>query len=466
MQNVGCLFVICCFPTGTCVAQANAADSRRPNVVFVLVDDLGYGDLSCFSRDALCQTPNIDRLAAEGIQFTQFYVNSPICSASRAAFLTGKYPARAHIHGHLNSRQYNAALGQNDFLSPDLPCLPRVLQKAGYATGHFGKWHLGGGRDVDDAPWPTAYGFHESLVGAEGLGDRILPRQYGQLSQQSGQLGNGGARYVDLHTATQVYVDRAVDFITMHQAKPFFVQVWLNDVHTPYHPAPDVLARTRKLYPGRNAQQHRFMATLEEMDRHIGRLIKATDAATLAENTLFLLASDNGPDSRTPGSTAEFRGCKWSLYEGGIRMPLLARWKGKTPGGIVDHQSLLAAIDFFPTLCHLADITTDQLDLDGVDISDALFGRPVAREQSLYWEYGRELVQSDGRILFPPSDLKSPTLAIRMGKWKLLLNADGSEVELYDIISDRREEKNVALDKPAVSRALQQKLLSWKKTLP
>ena len=466
MRKTVCSILIFLIAVDDDLATAAAQDSVPPNIIFLLIDDLGFGDLSCYSDDTLCTTPHIDRLANDGIRFTQFYVNSPICSASRSAFLTGRYPPRNGIHGHLNSRRGNAALGQDDFLSPQSPSLPRILQQAGYATGHFGKWHLGGGRDVDDAPRPAEYGFAESLVGAEGLGDRILPNEYGRLSQMSAQLGHGRIRFVELHQVTRMYMNRALTFIKAAQGQPFYVQIWMTDVHTPYHPAPQVLNEINELFPERTEQEQRFIATLRELDRQVGQFADAVDELGLAESTLILLASDNGPDPNAPGSTADFHGGKWSLYEGGIRMPLIARWKNTIPAGHVDRESVLAAIDVLPTLGHLAGASTQGLDLDGIDFSDALVGRSIRRTQPVYWEYGRDAVQPGGRILLPPEHLRSPTLAIRRGRWKLLANADSRNVELYDLVVDHREQNNVVSERPVLAEELRKRLMAWKKTLP
>ena len=163
-----------------CLSQADAAPAK-PNVVFVLIDDMGWGDFSCFgNQDA--QTPNADRLASEGIRFSQFYVNSPICSPSRCAFMTGQFPQRWRITSYLNNRADNARRGVANWLDPKANTLARLLHDAGYATGHFGKWHLGGQRDVDDAPPITDYGFDESLTNFEGMGAKLLP-----LTQKPGQ---------------------------------------------------------------------------------------------------------------------------------------------------------------------------------------------------------------------------------------------------------------------------------------
>ncbi len=164
-----------------------AAPAKRPNIILILADDLGYGDLSCYGGEIA--TPNLDRLAREGVRFTQAYAAAPICSPSRVAITTGQYPARHLIFSFLDSRARNRALGMRDYLDPNAPSMARTFQRAGYATAHFGKWHMGGGRDVGDAPLPQGYGFDESLTSFEGLGDRVLPP--GKLSEMSARLDAG-----------------------------------------------------------------------------------------------------------------------------------------------------------------------------------------------------------------------------------------------------------------------------------
>ena len=191
------------------LTSVGQAQTPRPNIIFVLIDDLGYGDFSCTGNKDV-QTENIDRLAAEGIRFTQFYVSSPICSPSRAAFLTGQYPARYRMHSSLNNRAENKRRGMPDWLDPNAPSIARTLKQAGYATAHVGKWHLGGGRDVGDAPLPQAYGFYESLTSFEGLGDRLLITGDG-LSNQNAKLGNGKITWLEKYELTRAYVDRSID---------------------------------------------------------------------------------------------------------------------------------------------------------------------------------------------------------------------------------------------------------------
>lgn len=440
-----------------------AADSK-PNILFILIDDMGHGDLSC-TGNTEASTPNMDRLAREGLRFTQFHVSSPICSPSRVAFTTGQHPQRWRISSYLNNREANRRRGMADFLDPKAPAIARAFKAAGYATGHFGKWHMGGGRDVGDAPLPQAYGWDESLTSFEGLGDRILPP--GNLSKQSEKLGRGSIRWVEKHEQTGIYVDHAIDFLRRHQDQPCYVHLWLDDVHDAHAPRPESLARfTGK---GRSEADRKFFAVLEDMDRELGRLFKALDELGLAGNTLILLTSDNGPTAwpsyykqgiEPPGSTAGDRGRKWSLYEGGIRMPLIARWPGKVPAGKVDDTTVMAAIDFFPSLCQLAHVAPpDGVKFDGEDFSGALLGRPQPRSHPLFWRYDMDL--KPGR----EPDI-SPPLAIRDGNWKLLMNADGSGVELYDLAADPRESKNLAEARPAVAKRLASKLKDWKEAMP
>ncbi|MEO8496280.1 MAG: sulfatase-like hydrolase/transferase, partial [Planctomycetota bacterium] len=369
-------------------------NDRPPNVVLVLIDDLGYGDLSCTGNEDV-QTTNLDRLAADGIRLTQFYVNSPICSPSRVACTTGQYPGRHLINSYLNSRERNQRQGMANFLDPNAPCIARAFQQAGYATAHFGKWHMGGGRDVDDAPLPQAYGFDESLVSFEGLGDRILPP--GGLSKQSEALGRGEIRHVQKHEMTGIYVDRSIDFIQRNKDRSFYLHLWLNDVHDSHEPSAEQLKQFESASD--NPYVQKFYAVLAEMDRQVGRLIDEIDRLGLGEETLIVVTSDNGPTAwlsyekagyDAPGSTAGMRGRKWSLYEGGIRMPLIARWRGKIPSGTVDETSVMAAVDLFPTFCSLAGVATPEVEFDGVAMGEALLGKPQVRSKPIVWEYGRD----------------------------------------------------------------------------
>lgn len=434
----------------------------------VFIDDMGWGDLGCYGNPDI-KTPNIDALAAGGIRFEQFYVASPICSPSRVAVTTGQFPARHKINSYLNSRARNAARGMVDFLDPAVPAIARTFQSAGYATAHFGKWHMGGGRDVDDAPLPQSYGFSESLVSFEGLGDRILQAQNHGLSAQSAKLGHGRITYVEKHKNTETYVNRSIDFIRRNQETPFYLHLWLNDVHDPFKPTQLQLERFKQYSDNKYLQQ--YYAVMDEMDRQLGRLFDHITASGLSEQTIIVVCADNGPTAwarykregfDAPGWTGGLRGRKWSLYEGGIREPLIVSWPDKIKPGQVDKTSLVNAVDFFPTFCQLAGIKPPDVDWDGIDFSPALLEKPLQRQKPMYWEYGR-----NPSYLRPaePSD-RSPVLAVRDGAWKLLMNADGTGVELYNLNQSIDESANLVDVHADVADRLYKDLMAWKNSLP
>ena len=461
------------------VQLVTADEPSSPNIVMIFIDDMGYADLSCYGNPDI-ETPNIDRLAAEGMKFTQFTVASPICSPSRVGVTTGQYPARHRINSYLNNRRRNRERGMQDFLDPTVPTIARTFQNAGYTTAHFGKWHMGGGRDVDDAPLPRAYGFDEHLVAFEGLGDRLLIDNPGQR-KQAAALGRGNITWVQKHEKTPIYVDRSIDFITRHKEQPFYLHLWLNDVHDAFFPTEDQLAKFEEFSDNPYVQQ--YYAVIDAMDHDLGRLIDAIDELGLGEKTVIVLCSDNGPTAwaryeregyDAPGSTGGHRGRKWSLYEGGIREPLIVRWKGHVPAGQENRLTAVTAVDLFPTFCGLAGIDADAAlkeqhverpaaeYFDGVDMSGVFLGAEIERETPIFWEYGR-----DASYLKPalPID-QSPNLAVRDGKWKLLMNADGSRVELYDLNSPWREYYNRAAEFPETRDDLIALLNGWKQSLP
>lgn len=444
---------------GTCAA-AGAAD--RPNVLFILVDDMGWGDLAA-NGGAGVPTPDLDQLASEGTRFTQFYVASPICSPSRCGFITGQFPSRWRITSFLQTRAGNRACEQADFLDPQAPSFVRAFQKAGYATAHVGKWHLGGGRDVTDAPKFAAYGYdlglgtYESPEPAAALGAKSQPWSTETEPQQ-----------VKRHDRTRWMVDETLAFAKKSAAQPWLIDLWLDDVHTPYTPSD-----MQKSVAGEGTGTAEYRAVLRETDREIGRLMDGLRAAGLEKNTLVVLAGDNGPQpSFERKRTGGMRGMKWSLYEGGIRTPLLARWPGVIPAGVVNDTTVVGAVDFFPTLCALAGVPVPaEVKFDGEDLSAVFRGSSQTRRAPLLWEYGRKPAgEADKGIrTFPyPKEpgATSPNVAIRDGKWKLLINADGSGAELYDLASDRNETHNLATDQPEIAARLSAAALAWRKSLP
>ncbi len=446
-------------------AQRAGAKPRRPNVIFVVVDDLGYADLSSYGNTRV-RTENIDRLAAGGIRFSQFYVNSPICSPSRTALTTGQYPARWRITSYLDSREMNSRRGMAQFLDPKAPTLARFLSTAGYRTGHFGKWHMGGGRDVGEAPLITEYGFHASLTQFEGLGDRILPifdahdgtpASKSDLGIASEKLGRGEVTWVDRCQVTRAFVERALKFIKEAEAegRPFYMNLWPDDVHSPFLPP----AHLR----GDGSKRALYEGVLVNMDAQLGPLFGYVRGnPRLRDNTLIIFISDNGHEPGA-GSAGHLHGAKGMLYEGGIRAQLIVWGPGLIPPrkrGTWNHTSVLSSVDLVHSLLRLAGADPRHpANFDGVEISAALLGKATtARTRPLFWKRPPDRPG-------PPED-RWPDLAVREGKWKLLVQEDGTRPQLYDILRDPSESTNLAARHPRIVERLRKSVLAWNETLP
>jgi arylsulfatase A-like enzyme len=416
-----------------------AARRQRPNIIFIYTDDLGFADLSCCGGKFV-ETTNLDRLAGEGVHFTKFYTASPICSPSRVGVSTGMFPSRWSINNYLHTREANRKTDSVDWLDPKAPTLARTLQNAGYSTGHFGKWHMGGGRDVQDAPEPREYGFDESLTQFEGMGPRIDPE-------------------MPRNQITATFINRALQFIRKNKEKPFYVNLWPMDVHNPFVPDPATYVRTTD----QQKQRQDFCLVLKEYDRQMGRFLSEISALGLDENTLVLFTGDNGPNPALNGErTGGLRGAKASLYEGGIREPLFARWKGVIPSGRRDDTTVLTGVDFLPTLAQIAQVPLPAgAALDGEDLSHAILRKPQVRHKAVFWEYCRN-------VAYPaePTSNKSPNLAIRDGRWKFLVHADGNHSELYNLDADPNETTDLAEQEQAMAQRLKQRLLAWRRSLP
>lgn len=441
-------------PAPVPVEPVSQAPARQPNILFILIDDMGFGDLS-LTGNRLAATPNIDALAREGMVMTQFYTAAPICSPSRAGFMTGRFPARDRFVTFIHDRERNAAFGQADWLDPQLANLPRTLHQAGYATGHFGKWHLGGGRNIGEAPLPAAYGFDESYTQFEGLGPRVLPSDItNPLGKQSAALGKGPVDWLPRAQVTARFVDRTLDFVGRSKDRPWFAQLWLDDVHTPWIPSAAQLEAVKG--KGRTPREEKFLAVLVAMDAEIGRLVAGLRKAGELDDTLIVFTSDNGPTvgAETPGSAGPYRGKKASLYEGGVRQPLIVRWPGHAAAGGRDAKSVAQAVDLFPTLARIAGAPKPR-GVDGIDIGAAWRGEPLAARPDLYSHVAR-----------PGAEAFGPLYSIRSGPWKLLMNADGSGAELYDIDADPQEIRDRKADSPKVRRTLSGKLAKWIASLP
>lgn len=431
----------------TAATVAGAASPPRPNIVFIFADDWGWGDLSSHGHPWL-MTPHLDRLAREGTDFQQFNVLNPVCSPSRAAAMTGHFPARYGIHQHFASPPQNLARAMPDWLDPRAPTVARFFQQAGYRTAHFGKWHLTN-RDTHGAPTPAAYGFDEFAV------------------------FNGGAETAsaDLHATPE----NAATFIRANKDRSFFVNVWLHESHLPHVPTPASMEKWSHL----DEQKRVYAAVITDGDNAVGRVLDALEAAGVAQNTLVIFSTDNGPESTAAkssqgasdadagvtgyggyysvGSSGGLRGQKRSLFEGGVRVPFIVRWPGHTPAGAKNDTTVVTAVDLLPTLCAAAGVTPPvSYRGDGENLLAAFNGQPVRRTRPIFWEWTGKAAEPDWW----------PRLAVREGEWKLALTGDGKRIELHRLPADRAEAVNVAPDHPEIVARLTALALEWKATLP
>ncbi|MHC4725947.1 MAG: sulfatase family protein [Planctomycetota bacterium] len=434
----------------SCAFAGNRSVKRkRPNFMFIFADDLGWGDLGCYGNSQI-KTPNLDRLAKNGTLFTQFYVNGSVCSPSRTSIMTSHFPSRHRVHGHFATNKQNNARGMPNWLDPKAYTVTGLLKNNGYTTGHFGKWHLGSG---DGSPTPGDYGIDEHFT----------------RSSSGPQLEGASDKYFRAKS-TGLIVDRTIEFIEKNHDKPFYVNVWTLVPHATLHPTDEQMKPYERYAPRGvpyKGVKQIYYASVTDMDRQIGRLIKKIDELGLADNTLIAFSSDNGPEDLQIrnavhsgiGNTGPFRGRKRSLYEGGIRMPFIARWSGHIPAGRIDNTSIIAGVDWLPTVCSLAKVKIPgNLNPDGEDMSTALLGKTRKRTKPLMWEWRFRI--------FGDMVHKCPMLAIRDKNWKLLMNPDRSRIELYDIVKDPTELDNVADQYPNIVKKLSQQLLKWQKTLP
>ncbi|MFN7449360.1 MAG: sulfatase [Pirellula sp.] len=422
-------------------------DAEKPNIVFIFADDWGWGDLSCHGSTWL-KTPNIDRLAKEGIDFEQFNVLNPVCSPSRTALMTGLYPSRFCINQHFAAPEQNRQRNMPDWLDAQATTLPRLLQSAGYSTGHFGKWHLTN-RETFGAPTPDAYGYNEAKV------------------------FNGGAEWPS--AKVDETANNTIDFIQRHQSKPFFINVWLHESHTPHAPSKDSMLQHSTL----DEQKQVYAAVISDGDKAVGKIMDVLKDTGLEQNTIVLFSSDNGPEwtakSKKPlstdahanvtgydtyysiGETNGLRGRKRSLFEGGVRVPFLVRWPSKAPAGMKNSDTVLTAVDLLPTLCAAAGVhVADSVKRDGENLLPALLGKSIARTRPIFWKWtGRGMDQDYW-----------PRLAVRDGDWKLLISDDPERTELFDLRLDRSESMDVSKQHPDVVNRLSSLAIEWSSTLP
>ncbi|MBW3542836.1 MAG: sulfatase, partial [Planctomycetes bacterium] len=398
-------------------AEALAAPPAKPNVVLILADDLGWADLGCYGN-AFNETPHIDRLAQQGVRFTQFYAG-PVCSPTRANLQSGRDQARFGITQHIPGHRRPFARLIDPVVASHLPLevetFAERLRTAGYATGYFGKWHLGGtGYSPQQQGWDTVL---------ECKGNTLPPKLTG---------GTGTRRTAEFLT------EKAIAFIETHRERPFLLQVSHFAVHIPLSTTPELLAkyRAKKPVPGYPCLPE-YAGLLEELDRSVGRLVAAVDELGLTERTLILFLSDNGglehqQNGAVVTSNAPLRGEKGTLYEGGLRVPAIARWSGVTRAGTTCDMPV-STMDVYPTLLELAGVSPiANQQPDGVSLAGLLKNPEAALgRDTLYWH-------------LPHYHHSTPAGAIRRGDWKLIEFFEDGRLELYNLRNDPAEQDNLA----------------------
>ncbi|GMU21913.1 MAG: sulfatase [Phycisphaerae bacterium] len=412
--------------------QSLTAD-RPPNIMVILADDLGYGDLSSYGARDL-RTPNIDRLVNGGIRFDNFYANCPLCSPTRAALLTGRYPDLVGVPGVIR-REDESDWGSLGYLSPRAVTLPQLLKSAGYQTALFGKWHLG----YEPPNTPNARGFDLFQGWLGGMMDDFYKHRRKGVNDM-----RHDERSIDPEGhATELFTRWAIDYLKRPPREPFFLCLAHVAPHKPIQPPREWLQRVKERDPRLSEKRARLVALIEHLDEGIGQVMKALHDTGLAENTLVVFASDNGGELDAGADNGSLRAGKWALYEGGIKVPLCAVWPGRIGPGSRSHEIMLM-MDLFPTLLDAAGVSIDHA-IDGRSFLPVWLNRgPAPARQDVLF------VRREGG----PRHGAQAIYAVRRGDWKLLQSAPFSPLELYNLQQDPREEHDLA----AANRPIVQEL--------
>ncbi len=442
MKAILCLIILIIAYSAAC-----AGNSKSPNIILILADDLGINQLGCYGSDYY-ETPNLDRMAAEGMRFTQAYTAAPVCSPVRASIQTGKHPAGLHLTNFIPG---NGTADTAHFEVPDwrkyLPLnettIAEALKTQGYATAHFGKWHLSKEKTPPGSLShnPDEQGYDESFVTykpGDGMGK---PWQDAEN---------------DPHNV-YVITRMGLDFIERHQSVPFFLMLSHNSIHTPLKDKATLIKKYSQK-PGHELPENNpiIAAMMETLDASVGRVLNRVQDLGLAENTLVVFYSDNGGLARVNKQTP-LRSGKASLYEGGIRVPLIAHWPGKVAAG-GESDELITSNDLFPTFSEISG--ADSKDIDGLSFLPVLKGKKDLDRDTLYWHFPH----------FHPSG-EGPSGAIRQGNYKLIewydpkFSNKEKRLELYDLFQDPGEANDLSDQMPEQTKQLAEKLDLWRTRL-
>ena len=437
--------------SATLLAARRSADAAptKPNIVFILIDDLGWADLGCYGSEYY-ETPHIDRLARQGMRFTQAYAACPACSPTRASILTGKHPARLRLTDWIPGwHRKGAKLDPpkwRKFLGTEEVTVAEALKAAGYATAAIGKWHLGGKPHS-----PERHGFDLNIAGSHiGLPPSYF-HPYGKGAQGVPGLADGkpGEYLTDRLTA------EAERFIESSRDRPFFLYLCHYAVHTPIQAKSDLIEKYRERKGSKGQASPAYAAMVESVDQSVGRIMAKLDALGLADDTLVIFFSDNGGLVRKQAtSNAPLRSGKGFAYEGGVRVPLIVRWpRAVRPGSIC--REAVASTDFYPTLLEIAHVAGDaehNEHLDGASILPLLRQSGKLGRRTLYWHYPH--YNPIGGV---------PYGAVREGDWKLIEFFEDGRLELYNLKDDLGETTNLAARAPDRAAGLRARLDAWRK---
>jgi len=413
------------FP-GSCAA------AERPNILCILVDDLGYGDLSSFGAPDL-HSPNIDRLVAAGMRFDSFYANCPVCSPTRASLLSGRYPELVGVPGVIRTHADN----NWGYLDPDAVLLPDLLGGAGYHTAIVGKWHLG--LDAGSQPTQRGFAFFHGYLG-DMMDDYYNHRRHGinYMRRDETEIDPTGH-------ATDLFSEWACEYLRgqADEEAPFFLYLAYNAPHTPIQPPPEWVARVQQREPDITQQRARLVALIEHLDDGIGRVLETLDETGLSNKTLVVFTSDNGGQSSVGANNGPLRDGKGSMYEGGLKVPFCAVWPGRIPAGSRSDRIALT-MDLYPSFCEAAGVAI-QHPIDGRSILPTLLGRDQPAEPRDHFFIRREGGQQYGGLTIS---------AVRRGEWKLLQNSPFGPQELFNLAEDPLENNDLRQTAPGKFREL------------
>jgi len=430
-------------------AADKPAVAGRPNFVFILIDDLGWADVGCFGSK-LYETPNIDRLAEQGMRFTDGYAACAVCSPTRASIMTGKYPARLHItdwiagEGDAPSHRLKVPDWQK-FLPLSETTVAKALKSAGYTTASIGKWHLGG-----PEYYPEHHGFDRNIAGTHFGHPTSYFWPYEGKSHTVAGLKPGGKEGEYL---TDRLTTEAEKFIEESKDKPFFLYFPHYGVHTPLMARPDKLAKYKAKTPTGEQKNATYAAMVESVDDSVGRILKKLDELKLADNTVIVFMSDNGGLWPQATSNLPLRAGKGFPYEGGFREPLIIKWPGSMKPGSTCGVPV-SSIDFYPTLLEIAGVAQPNK-VDGVSLVPLLKQTGAIERDALYWHYPHYWRGNGVR----------PFGVVRAGDWKLIEFYEDMSIELYNLKDDLGESRDLAKDNPAKAAELRDKLHAWRESV-